>query len=176
LLWSRRQPSHRSRDLPGALTRNGAELEDRVRRLAVKIEVPRLGRKGVHFGADTERQLFLARLGLAIKDEEGRDVVLLELVQNLFDVVLDAGEAAEGDEEGLMVGIFGEKDVAVVCRVDADGAVLEVRDGADPRRDVRWWRRGGGIGRATISLGLVQDELVPVQSWARQYGAPWFAS
>jgi len=62
----------------------------------------------------------LAHHALAIEDEKRDDAILLELVEVSGKVRFDAGQAAEGGEEGLMEGRVVKEAVEVIRRADSN--------------------------------------------------------
>lgn len=73
-----------------------------------------------------ESDCILAGYWLAVKDEEGRDLKLFPLVEILVDVRFDAGQAAQGGQEGFVSGGVVEQQAEIVGGIDGEGAVLEL--------------------------------------------------
>jgi hypothetical protein len=57
----------------------------------------------------------------------------LPLVQFILNASLDARQATEGREEGFVARQNIEVELDVACRIDRDGAVLEVVQAMGPR-------------------------------------------
>ena len=93
-----------------------AERGDGILRPAREVLFPGLVRLPICLAALLGSRLGLPNHVLTVKDEEWNHIMLLELVEVLGQVRLDTREAAEGRQEGLMVGGVVEEEVQVVGR------------------------------------------------------------
>lgn len=94
----------------------------------LRVETPSFGRLLVGLLRPLERHLILSDDGLAIEDEEWRDLVLFPPVKAHVQVIRKAREAAESWDEGLMARWKVQDLVQVVLSIDSYGAVLELGD------------------------------------------------
>ena len=75
----------------------------------------------------------------------------LPLVQFALDAALDARQAPEGREEGLVARDAIEMELEIVCRVDGNGAVFDFVEGMGPG-DVSQRPEAAQVGRGIGGL------------------------
>lgn len=140
---------------------------------ASKVLLPSLIRLPVRVSTLLDSRLGLANHVLAVEDEERLYPVLLELVKVLGQVGFDAGEAAEGRQEGLMVGRVVEEEMEVVGSAYRDGAVGDGVQAVGPmqrqttvsREGRKCWEGGqSGEGSSRVLGTYVTCELIQESS------------
>lgn len=92
----------------------------------LRVKVPSFICLGIGGAAALERHFILAGNGLTVKDEERDHVVAGPKIEILFNMRVDASQAAEGREERFVSGRVIENLAEVVAGVDADGAIIEI--------------------------------------------------
>ncbi len=94
-------------------------------RLRIEVQLPGMVRGFISLGSSCGPHFVLPGYGLSVKDEEGRDLMRLPLVQVALEVGLDSSQATKRGEKRLVEGDVVEEELDVVSRVNGDGAALE---------------------------------------------------